>query len=491
MRWLLAMIKHETNTFSPVPTPLERFFRGSQEILAGDRAIRAYENTDSGLGGYIEIARREGAEITIPVAAESWPSAPTDAQTYTRLCELILDEVRRGGYDAILLDLHGAMVAEGVEDAEGNLLRRLREIDAHTPVGVTLDMHANIYDDIVKHATVVTGFHTYPHVDIRAAGVRAADTIARTLKGEVKPVMSWANKPMLPHIMCQGTHAEPNKSLQARCEALEAQHVLAASVFVGFPHADIREAGLSAVVCTDGDLAAAEQYRDELLDTAWQAREQWVFHCEPLAPAITRAKAIEQGRVVLLDHFDNTGSGGTMDTTEVLAEILRQELEEVVFYALCDPEAVQQAAAAGVGADITLTLGGKLPMPALKKQSQPLTVAGRVKLVFDGVYLNRGPMYRGVRNDTGLTAVFDTGRVQIVLISRHQEPFDINCLLSAGIDPLQKRYVVLKSRVHWRAGFADMATEIIACTGLGVTTSDYSEIEFRHVRRPIYPLDAM
>lgn len=489
MRWLLAMIKHETNTFSPVPTPLARFFRGSSDILAGEAAIRAYENTDSGLGGYIEIARREGAEITVPVAAESWPSSPTDGDTYERLCRLILDEVRRGGYDAILLDLHGAMVADGVEDAEGSLLRRLREIDPDTPVGVTLDMHANIYDDIVRHATVVTGFHTYPHVDIRAAGIRAADVIARTLKGEIRPVMSWANRPMLPHIMCQGTHAEPNRSLQARCSELESQGVLAASVFVGFPHADIREAGLSAVICTDGDLPAAEEYRDELLETAWQARAQWVFDCEPLAPAIARAKTLEQGPVILLDHFDNTGSGGTMDTTEVLAEVLRQGLENVAFYALCDPTAAQQAAAAGVGADMTLSLGGKLPMPALKQQSQPLSVTGRVKLVFDGVYLNRGPMYRGVRNDTGLTVVFDTGKVQIVLISRHQEPFDINCLLSAGIDPLQKRYVVLKSRVHWRAGFGDLATEIIACTGVGVTTSDYRQIEFKRVRRPIYPLD--
>src|SRR5690606_11610141 len=316
----------------------------------------------------IEVARREGAEIVIPVAAESWPSAPTDAGTYERLSELILDEVRRGGYDAILLDLHGAMVAEGIEDAEGHLLRRLREIDPHTPVGVTLDMHSNIYDDIVRHATVITGFHTYPHVDIRASGVRAADVIARTLKKEIRPVMAWANKPMLPHIMCQGTHAAPNKSLQDRCRALESQGALAASVFVGFPHADIREAGLSAVVCTGGELAAAERYRDELLDAAWKGREQWVFHCEPLAPAIARAKTIEQGPVILLDHFDNTGSGGTMDTTEVLAEILRQELDNVAFYALCDPQAAQQAAAAGVGAELTLALGAKLPMPALKQQ---------------------------------------------------------------------------------------------------------------------------
>ena len=128
-------------------------------------------------------------------------------------------------------------------------------------------------------------------------------------------------------------------------------------------------------------------------------------------------------------------------------------------------------------------------MPALRQQSRPLTLTGRVKLVFDGVYLNRGPMYRGVRNDTGLTVVLDTGRVEIVIVSRHQEPFDVNCLLSAGIDPLQKRYVALKSRVHWRAGFADMATQVIECTGMGVTTSDYGQVRYEHVRRPIYPLD--
>ncbi|RIQ61275.1 M81 family metallopeptidase [Bordetella avium] len=491
MRWLLAMIKHETNTFSPVPTPLARFFRGSPEILCGERAIRAYEDTDSGLGGYIEVARRVGAEIVVPVAAESWPSSPTDAATYEQLCSLILNEVRKGGYDAILLDLHGAMVAEGVEDAEGQLLRRLREIDPRTPVGVTLDMHANVYDDIIQNANVVTGFHTYPHVDIRESGVRAAEVIVRTLKGEIKPVMRWGNVPMLPHVMCQGTHADPNKSLQARCIELEQGAVLAASVFVGFPHADIREAGLSAVVCTNDDPQAAQAYCDALLDQAWTQREKWVFHPEPLEPTIAHAKSLTQGPVVLLYHFDNTGSGGTMDTTTVLAEILRQELENVVFYAICDPQAAQEAASAGVGNTITIQLGGKVPMPALKVENRPLAVTGRVKLIFDGVYLNRGPMYRGVRNDTGLTVVLDTGRVEIIIVSRHQEPFDINCLLSAGIDPLQKRYVVLKSRVHWRAGFASMASEIIECTGTGVTTSDYSQIEFKHVRRPIYPLDTM
>ena len=205
-------------------------------------------------------------------------------------------------------------------------------------------------------------------MDIREWGVRAANVIVRKLKGEIKPVMAWANKPMLPHIMCQGTHAAPNKPLQERCKELEAGGVLAASVFVGFPHADIHEAGLSAVVCTDGKLAEAEQYRDELLERAWTDRADWVFHPEPLAPTIARAKAIEQGPVVLLDHYDNTGSGGTMDTTAVLAEVLRQELDNVVFYAICDPQAALEAAAAG-GPDHHACWAAKRPCPPSRKRA--------------------------------------------------------------------------------------------------------------------------
>jgi len=130
-------------------------------------------------------------------------------------------------------------------------------------------------------------------------------------------------------------------------------------------------------------------------------------------------------------------------------------------------------------------------MPALAATSQPLEVSGRVKFAFDGIYRNQGPMGTGLLNNTGTTAVLDTGKVEIVIISRHQEPSDLSCLLSARIDPLKKRYVVLKSRVHWRAGLGALAREVVECDGLGVTTSDYGLLEFRNVRRPIYPLDPM
>jgi len=492
MRLLLAMFKHETNTFSPVLTPFERFFRKGGGAVAGEAAIAAYRGTGGALGAYIDVAERLGAQIALPVAADAFPSGPVDDDAYRRITGLILDAVAQGGYDGILLDLHGAMVTQSLDDGEGTLLKRLREIDPHTPVGVTLDMHANLYDDIVKHATVITGYHTYPHVDMYEAGERAARVIARTIAGEIRPVMAWGNKPMLPHVMRQGTHAEPNRSLQARCMRYEARDALAASLFVGFPNADIANAGLSVVVCTDGDAAKAGEMRDALLDEAWRVREQFLHASEPLAQSVARAKASSAaGPLVLLDHCDNTASGGTMDTTEVLAEVLRQDLDNAVFFAICDPLAAQQAMAAGIGNELTLELGGKLPMPALAESSRPLEVTARVKLIFDGVYRNRGPMYRGALNNSGPTVVLDTGKVEIVVVSAHQEPFDLNCLSSVGVDPTQKRYIVLKSRVHWRAGFGDLAREVIECAGVGVCTSDYGKLEFKKVRRPIYPLDAI
>jgi microcystin degradation protein MlrC len=310
--------------------------------------------------------------------------------------------------------------------------------------------------------------------------------------------MAWGNVPMLPHVMRQGSDDYPNKELQARCAAMSAPGskagALAASLFTGFPHADISNAGLSAVVVTDGDRALAERLRDDLLDQAWNAREAFVYRIEPLQESLARAKAIEppkpgDGPIVLLDHYDNCASGGTMDTTLVLGAILREGLDNVAAFAIYDPDAVQQAIAAGIGAQVTLSVGGKLKIPAIPGDSPPLTVTGTVKTISNGRFRNKGPMGRGVLMDMGPSVVIDTGKVEIALISRHVEPSDLNCLLSLGIDPLQKRYVMLKSRVHWRAGLGALAKAVVDCAGIGVCTSDYSQLNFTKVRRPIYPLD--
>ena len=493
MRLLIAMMKHETNTFSPVPTPLARFGNGPGP-LCGEAAIRAYRGTGTGLGAYLDLAEQERAEILLPIAAGAPPSSPVDDTAYAHITDTISEAVARGGFDGIMLDLHGAMVTESLEDGEGQLLKRLRAIDPKTPIAVSLDMHANLYDDIITNATVVTGYRTYPHIDTYETAKLAGEILLRAIRGEVRPVMAWGNEPMLPHVMRQGTDDHPNKELQHRCAAMSAEGALAASLFTGFPHADITNAGLSAVVVTDGDLKLAEDLRDELLGRAWVEREAFVYKIEPLQQSVARAKAMPPGQsgdgpIVLLDHYDNCASGGTMDTTVVLAEIMRQGLEDVAAFAIYDPEAVQQAIAAGIGSEVTLSIGGKIKMPAIPAENPPLTVTGTVKTISNGRYRNRGPMGRGVQMDMGPSVVFDTGAVEIVLISHHVEPSDLNCFLSLGIDPLQKRYVMLKSRIHWRAGLGPMAKAVVECAGVGVCTSDYSQLQFKKVRRPIYPLD--
>jgi microcystin degradation protein MlrC len=493
MRLLIAMMKHETNTFSPVPTPLSRFGNGPGPLY-GEAAIRAYRGTGTGLGAYLDLAEREGAEIVLPIAAGSPPSRPVEDAAYAQITDTICEAAERGGFDGIMLDLHGAMVTESLEDGEGELLKRLRAIDPVTPIAVSLDMHANLYDAMIANATVVTGYRTYPHIDTYETAKLAGEILLRAIRGEVKPVMAWRNEPMLPHVMRQGTDDHPNKELQHRCGAMSAEGALAASLFTGFPHADITNAGLSAVVVTDGDYKLAEDLRDELLGRAWVERAAFVYQIEPLQQSVARARAMPapqtgDGPIVLLDHYDNCASGGTMDTTVVLAEILQQGLEDVAVFAVYDPAAVQQAIAAGIGAEVTLSIGGKIAMPAIPADSPPLSVTGTVKTISNGRYKNRGPMARGVAMDMGAAVVLDTGAAEIVLISRHVEPSDLNCLVSLGIDPMQKRYVMLKSRIHWRAGLGKLAKAVVECAGVGVCTSDYGQLQFNKVRRPIYPLD--
>ena len=492
MHIVIAQMSHETNTFSPVVTDLARFSRaGGDAPLQGEVAKDIFRGTASCIGGYLKVAEQAGAAITIPIVAGAPPSGPVEDDAF----EYIVDKIvaaAKAGCDAMMLDLHGAMVTRSFDDGEGELLRRLREVVPDIPITVALDMHANIYSAIVDNATIISGYHTYPHIDMDSTAERAGRVLMDTLEGKVNPTMAWGNAPMLPHVMRQGTDDFPNRELQLRVAQMEEQGALAVSLFTGFPHADIAEAGLSVIVVTNGDEAQAVSFRDELLDSAWDDREAFVYQLEPLEESVTRAKALGSsgdGPILLLDHYDNTASGGTMDTTEVLAEILRQGLEDVAVFGFFDPDAVKAMEHAGVGNQVTVSLGGKLPMPALQQQSKPLELTGRVKLISDGRFEATVQMSRGLTMNMGTTAVLAVGSVDIVVVSRHVEPFDPGCFRSLGIEPAERNYLMLKSRIHYRVGFKPIAKAIVECAGVGVCTSDYSQVNFENVRRPIYPLD--
>ena len=491
MRLVIAQMKHETNTFSPVPTPLERFARGEQLPLEG-RAVRdAFKGTGTAIGAFIDLAEEAGAEAVYPVAGNAAPSAPVDIAAYEWMAGRIVEAVARG-CDAVLLDLHGAMVTWAHDDGEGELLRRIRQVAPQVPVGVALDMHTNLFPAMGNLATVIAGYQTYPHVDMYETGVRAARPIFSLLNGKARPALAFGHLPMLPHVMRQSSLDSPNREIQARAKEMERQEALAATFFVGFPHADIPYAGSSAVVVTDGDAQKARALCDELLEMAWKVRAQFVYRVEPLEASLRRAEKLGPGSgrpIVLLDHYDNCASGGTMDTMAVLGGILDAGLEEAAAFAICDPHAVEQMTRAGVGTRVTLQLGGKMDMPALGLKGRPREVTGNVRCIVNGIYCNDGPMARGELADMGPSAVLDTGKVEIAVISRHVEPHDMASFRELGIDPLTKRFLMLKSRVHWRAGLGPLAKAVIECAGEGVCTSDYSQLNFKRLRRPVYPLD--
>ena len=491
VKFLLAAFKHETNTFSPVVTDRKRFFKGSTTPICGEAAIQARRKTGTGMGGFLQVCEEESIEVSVAVVADARPSGIVPQEVFDDIATIICGALQADHYDGLLLDLHGAMVSEQHEDAEGELLRRIRVINADIPIGVALDMHANLYPEFIERVNVLTGFHTYPHVDMYETGELAAKLLVRTVRGEINPVLYWNNRPMMPHVMRQGTHQFPNRALQQRCRELEQSNVLAASLFVGFPHADIRNIGVSAVVCADGNVDVAKQECEALLDMAWTHRKDFLYQGRPLAESIAMAQKALAKPVVLLDHCDNVASGGTMDTTGVLKACLDAGLRNAVFFAIHDPASVDQAFTAGIGSTVDFVLGGKALLEATHEDNPSLPLTAKVINLHDGLIKLHGPMMAGMETSMGRTAVLETSGMQIVIIAGHSEPNDKSCFHSLGINVTEKDYVIIKSRVHWRAGLGDIAKTVIECDSVGLTTSDYSKLTFRHIRRPIYPIDAM
>ncbi|TAK67123.1 MAG: M81 family peptidase [Betaproteobacteria bacterium] len=503
-RFVIALIKHETNTFSPIATPLSAFGHGNGPYY-GDDAGAAFAGSNTPFAAFLDIARREGAEAITPIAAESWPSNMATRATFEALLQP-LEAAVRAGCDACFLDLHGAMVVDGCDDAEGEILRRVRRIQPGLPIAVSFDYHTNLSADIVANATVITGYKTYPHVDMYDAGLLAGDILARSLRGQVLPVMAWGWLPLVSSVMRHAPEDGPSGDiLDYACAMEKSGRVLAATLLPGFPHADTPHTGVSAVVVADAGAradvdvdsakAAAQEVCERMLAIAWERRAEYVFHPQPLEQSVARARALgtsrQNGPILLIDHCDNCGSGGAQDVMLVVEEILRQKLDDVAIAPIRDPQAVAQMVEAGIGNNVNIELGGKTGMPAISLAGRPLRLAGRVRNITDGEIVFTGPMYTGLKSHLGRTAVLDTGRAQIVVTERHHEPFDLVIFRHCGIEPRKKRFIMLKSRIHYRAGFKPIAAHIVECAGAGVTNADLSVYRYRKLARPIYPLDAM
>ena len=490
MRLVIAQMQHETNTFSPIPTPWESF--GNHGALTGRDAFEAMDGTRLPMAAFLDLARKEGAEIVTPVVAWANPSGPVEAAAYDRICALSCDAVR-AGCDAVMLDLHGAMVvADRTDDGEGTLLERIRAIAPNVPIAVSLDLHANVTDRMVRNCTVIAGYKTYPHVDQYEAGELAGRMLLRSMKGEIEPVMAWGNRPLLAHTLRQNTAEGAMRDFVEAARAAERNGMLAASAFGGFQLADIHDAGISAVVVADRDREAARKACEAILDTAWKQKEDFIYRGRPLEEALLEAKRLGElsgGPVLLLDHADNCASGATQDSMHVLREALRLGLGGIAVGPVRDPEAVACMVEAGIGNRVTLRVGGKVDMPAIGRKGEPMQLTGVVRNITDGEYTITGPQFTGLRCYMGRTAVLDTAQAQIVVTERNQEPWDRGVFESVGIRPEKQRYLLLKSRMYYRPVFLPIAKGAVLCDGVGVSSSDWTQFTYRNIRRPIYPLD--
>lgn len=488
-RVVIGGISHETNTFSPIRTDLPLF--GRRTLVRGPLLIEQSRGVRNGLGGMVDAAEQRGWELVPTLFASATPSGKVAAETYEQLVGELTEGIAGAlPVDAVLLPLHGAMVAETFDDGEGEILRRVRAIvGPKIPVVTVLDFHATLTPAIAEYADLVVGYETYPHIDPYERGVEAVELLERMLRGEIRPVRAFRQVPMLTPLPPQWTWGPTpmNDLMQLSLELEREPGVLCIMLAGGFPYSDIPDSGVSVIVNTNGDAELAGQVADRLAAACWAERERFLVGVTPIPEALERVRAAERGPIVLADVADNPGAGASCDATEILQALLASGLDNVAFGILADPESVQRAAEVGVGNVGAFRLGGKVD----DLHGPTLEVEARVRSVGDVIFINTGPMGRGGRTNLGRTAVLELndGAVDVVVTTNRVQVLDPELFRAVGIPPEQRRALVVKSSVHFRAGFEPIAAEIIEVDAPGLSSPNLSRFPYQHVRRPIWPLD--
>jgi microcystin degradation protein MlrC len=486
VRLFLAMMSHETNTFSNLPTDRAQF--EARNLHYGGEILEAYGGTSTCLGGMIDAAARLGATLVPSVAAAASPAGLVTRDIYGHVKARMLRDLKAAGaVDGVLLDLHGAMVPEGLDDGEGDLIEAVRGVvGPAVPIAVTLDFHGNLSEAMVRGADLLHGYKTYPHVDMGERGVEATERLIGVIGRRLAPTAALRKPPLLPPLGNQGTARGPMRRLYDMAAEMEKDpKVISISIFAGFPLADIPDAGFGIYVVTDNDRALAERLADEIADVAWTHRHEFIHTAVPVREAVAKALAAPGKPIVLADMADNTGGGAAGDGTEILRELVRVGARSVVVACIWDPAAVATCVAAGPGASVTLDVGGKVD----GRHGAPLRVTGIVRTLSDGRFVHKGPMARGLPGRLGTTAVLDVNDIRVILISYRWQTLDPEMIRFVGIDPLEQKVVVVKSTIHYRAAFEPIAGEIIEVDAPGLSSSNLSRFDFKRIRRPIFPLD--
>jgi microcystin degradation protein MlrC len=492
MRIASGGVQHETNTFAVGGTTLEDFVRDSNcgpDLAGGDVIVSRFGETGSIHGGYIAAGESEQFELLPLLCTRAQPSGVVEQSCFDELLGKFLTRLKEQlPVDGVLLDLHGAMVTDKHQDAEGEFIRAVVElVGDDTPIVTTLDLHANISPQMAQLSNVIIGFDTYPHVDMFERGFEAGCLLANMIRGNVTPVQSYRQLPMLTMPPMQCTLREPMRSVIQTLHAWESRaEILTATISMGFPFADIADAGVSVLVSSDNRPDLASQACDDLARRLWRLRGELEPQLTPIGDVIERARQRSlDGPIVFADGSDNPGGGAPCDGTVALEALIKSKLPNSVVGVIYDPETAAQAHRAGVGETISVRLGGKTD----DRHGAPVCGDAYVRSLCDGRFVYRGRMLRGVEDHLGLTATLVLGGVEVVVSSVRRQCLDAEMLRIAGIDPTSRSLIVLKSAVHFRADFSDMASEIFDADTPGVHRPDFSEVDYRNVRRPIYPLD--
>ncbi len=492
-RVLLAQFMHETNTFSKLPTTLDDYRR--RFLVQGEAILPAFKGTKNEMGGYIESAAKYGWEAVYAVAANATPSGTLTKETWETIRDIVLDTAKKAGkLDGICLSLHGAMVTETEDDAEGALLEALRKIvGLDVPIAATLDLHANATIKMASNANALVSFRTYPHVDGYERSIQAAALVQEAMEGKKKPRCLLVQPAMLEGAD-HGRTTQPGqmRDLLAKADAYEKEPgINVVSIQVGFTWSDIPYTGPSIAVSHEPDAEPrAREIAQTLIDDIWRRRDETLkTGYSPIADGIAAAKAGagKKGPLVIADGTDNPGGGGYNDTTPVLQALLDAGIENVAYGTIFDPKAVQQAIKAGVGATIDVELGGHTD----ESMGKPVKAKAVVKMLSDGSFRNDGPMNAGVETQMGPTAVLRIGAIDVITISSRVQTIDLQVFLSQGIDPTTKSVLVVKSVQHFRAAYGPIAREIVLVDSGGICSPDISRLKFKKLRRPIWPLDGI
>ena len=482
-RIAVATFQHETNTFAPSPATMRDFEAGGgwPGYCVGDRVLERVSGTNIPIAGFVDEIVRLGHEPVPLVFANATPSAQVDADAFERIMDDMLRMLAQAGpVDGVYLDLHGAMVARHQDDGEGECLARMRRmVGDRVPIVASLDLHANVSDEMAALSDGMVAFRTYPHVDMAETGARAASLMAAILARGERPARHLRRLGFLIPLTSQCTLIEPAAGIYRALGEAEGRAGAWLSFATGFPAADVACCAPAIFGC-GFDAPALHAAVDALAERA--AAAEAAFRTEFLAPrdAIARARDIARTAtrpVILADTQDNPGAGGNGDTTGVLAELIAQDVPRALLGLLIDAPAAAQAHEAGLGATIEVSLGARSGLAG------HVPVEGRftVEALSDGAFLCTGPFYGGARMTLGPMAALRRGGVLVVVASRKVQAADQEMFRHLGIDPARFGIVALKSSVHFRAHFQPIAEAVLVVAAPGPMAADPAALAWRRL----------